>query len=259
MPLASYKSGFAPRDGRPRYPSLWRGCVGAWCPSLGPSGGVLREWSGFQDHATLTNMDVSSVWTNYGLTFDGSNDYCVVSPNVRHIASRMTVALWVKFSATPSTYDGLIGATNNDSWSQGWGCHMASASTVKMWFGAWHQSPNAMTIDTTKWNHVAATTDSASRVRMFVNGVMSTWEEDTGTGLLTGAGTWNLYLGAMGLTSYNLAGQLDDIRIYSRDLRQAEIAILARRPRIAYELAPKRYGEPAVAGNRRRRYLIGCS
>ena len=71
---ASYSNGFAPRDGQPLYPELWRGCVGAWCPSLGPTGLTLRDWSGFGNHGTLTNMDPGTDWVlsggRYALDFD---------------------------------------------------------------------------------------------------------------------------------------------------------------------------------------------
>lgn len=50
-----YANGFAPRDGQPLYPELWKGCVGAWNPGLGVTGLTLRDQSGFGRHGTLTN------------------------------------------------------------------------------------------------------------------------------------------------------------------------------------------------------------
>lgn len=77
--IPSYAQGFAPRDGPPENPGLWKGLVGFWAPHLGPTGLTLRDWSGFQNHGTLTSMDPATDWMSslYGwaLDFDGTDDY----------------------------------------------------------------------------------------------------------------------------------------------------------------------------------------
>jgi len=61
------------------YPELWDGVVGAWCPSLGPTGLKLHDHSRRNNWGTLTNMDAATDWTisggQYALDFDGTNDY----------------------------------------------------------------------------------------------------------------------------------------------------------------------------------------
>ena len=44
------------------YPHLRRGLVGAWVPSIGVTGGTLRDVSGRGSHGTLTNMDAATDW-----------------------------------------------------------------------------------------------------------------------------------------------------------------------------------------------------
>ena len=59
------------------------GLVGAWCPSLGPSGYTLLDRSGRGRHGTLTNMNAGSDWVGspggWAIDFDGTNDYIPVS------------------------------------------------------------------------------------------------------------------------------------------------------------------------------------
>ena len=77
--MPSYQRGFARSAGEALYPGLWRGLVGAWMPSLGPSGGQLFDVSGYGNHGALTNMEVSIDWIptekGYALDFDGSNEF----------------------------------------------------------------------------------------------------------------------------------------------------------------------------------------
>ena len=58
----SYGVGFARNAAQSEYPELWRGLVGLWSPSLGPTGLTLYDWSGNKNRGALTNMDASTDW-----------------------------------------------------------------------------------------------------------------------------------------------------------------------------------------------------
>ena len=77
--------------------NLLTGLVGAWCPSLGPSGYTLLDRSGRGHHGTMTNMDAGSDWVGtpggWALDFDGSNDF-VALPSIRVIAA-LSISMWV--------------------------------------------------------------------------------------------------------------------------------------------------------------------
>lgn len=88
------------------YPQLWEGVVGAWCPSLGPTGSRLHDMSRFSNWGTLTNMDAATDWVvdggQYALDLDGVND-CVVIGNQPSIAGafqRLTKSIWVRVRDT---------------------------------------------------------------------------------------------------------------------------------------------------------------
>jgi hypothetical protein len=85
-----------------RYASLRQGLVGAWCPSLGPSGNTLIDRSGYGNHGTLTDMDAATDWVSgrfgWALDFDGSDDY--VQRDIVSSAQAQTIMFFVKPSAT---------------------------------------------------------------------------------------------------------------------------------------------------------------
>ena len=89
-------------------PTVLHGLVGAWCPSLGPSGYTLLDRSGRGRHGALTNMDAGSDWVGspggWAIDFDGTNDYIPVSTgNWASLVSPsllLTISVWVLFRST---------------------------------------------------------------------------------------------------------------------------------------------------------------
>ena len=72
----SYASGYAKNASQSANPNLWDGLVGAWMPSLGVTGGTLRDVSGNENHGTL-QYDTSWKTNNSetSLYFDGVQDH----------------------------------------------------------------------------------------------------------------------------------------------------------------------------------------
>lgn len=271
----SYANGFAPRDGQPLYPELWRGCVGAWNPGLGPTGLTLRDWAG-RNHGSMTNMAADSDWIlsegKHSLDFDGSNDYVEAGAvGLPTGASNRTITVWVYLNAevvtghtamvdlTRSSGQGFIfsisgnsgsangafsdgvNVANNIYWSGGEGFSGMERA------GVW--SFRALTLQGSSYLFASKDIDRLFRVRM------------TGTfGVAINTNTNGVYFGARkGLNTGNQ--KLTDIRIYNRALAISELRTLASRPGIAYELAQRRRASVQVVAsfNRRRRLLIGAS
>ena len=107
----SYANGFAPRDGQPLYPELWRGCVGAWNPGLGPTGLTLRDWSGFGNHGTLTNMELDTDWTpsqgKWSLALDGTNESVLCGGGTFFQLQTLTLSSWCS-STSSGTFRSII-------------------------------------------------------------------------------------------------------------------------------------------------------
>ena len=249
---ASYANGFAPRDGRPLYPELWRGCVGAWNPGLGVSGSTLRDWSGFQNNGTLTN---GPTWAasqgRYAMSFDGINDHVVLPSRVSFIGNR-TLAAWIKMTAT-NVRGGIFGTRTGDN---GWVLRTSTNSTLLAYHtvvgGNVEGSINS--IVSGKW-HLAAYTYSPGKSQMdlYLDGIRIGGSTGYSEAIL-GTAAW---IADEDGTSPFPAGQIDDIRIYDRVLSTNEIRLLATRRGIAYEMAPRRRSSVQVTTNRRRRIIIG--
>lgn len=264
---ASYSNGFAPRDGQPLYPELWRGCVGAWAPCLGPTGVTLRDWSGFGNHGTLTNMDAAGDWVpsqgRYTLDFDGTDDVVAVgnAPSLQfNFTDRFSFSAWIKTTATTG---GIIGKRSTTGWYFTIdGANIISLVLQGTGVTAIIVNSVASGVSDGNWHHVAATyrgNSSASGISMFVDGR----QVSTTTVLNTVAGTCintdAVAIGGVSTTTFRFTGQIDDCRAYSGVLQSSQIRLLSLRRGIAYELAPRRRSRVAVQFNRRRRLLLGAS
>jgi hypothetical protein len=112
----SYKSGYAKSASESASPHLWDGLVGAWMPSLGATGGTLRDVSGNDNHGTLNGMDAASDWvaTSKGLAldFDGVDDYarCLDANNAADFDVKNGCSFFVEFTA-----DNVSGGTSFSS------------------------------------------------------------------------------------------------------------------------------------------------
>lgn len=251
----SYANGFAPRDGQPLYPQLWRGCVGAWAPYLGPTGLSLHDWAAAKNHGTLTNMAVGTTWLpsggRYCLDFDNTDDYVDCgSSSLFDFTSPFSVSCWFNTNLV-SDYQNF--ATRH-SGASGWifGIYL---SRVFLQCGNTYNTTGGTPIVST-WNHVCGTFDGAT-IRCYLNGAAPDSIASSAPPSLSGS----LRIGAYSTTSTApMNGKLDDVRLYNRALPANAVKLLASRRGIAYELAPRRRSSVQVATfNRRRRLLIGAS
>jgi hypothetical protein len=249
---ASYANGFAPRDGQSRYPSLWNSCGLAVSPCLGPTGLILRDWSGFGGHGTLTNMDGTD-WVQsqgrYALDFDGANDY-VNCGNVSRMqqAGNLTASCWF-IARTLSAERGLI--TRSDNGDTGF--QLLTNGTSLRW--PRYNAGLSYTVATNTLYHACG---------VHRNGINELWVNGVLRGTLTeamGATTVNAVIGRLyaNAAAFYSDALIFDAMMHHRPLQPAEIRLLATRPGIAYDLAPRRRSSSAVAFNRRRRLLLGST
>jgi hypothetical protein len=222
-----------------RYPGLWRGCVGAWNPGLGPSGLTLRDWSKFGNHGTLTNMDVASDWITsggrYALALDGTNDYVVASRKAQIVA----MSMWV--FVTGVTGDRRLFSINTNAFSMYCGPNSYLVNAV-------YNNSDAsasITLNQSAWNHVCASFDG-SVLKCYHNGVEKSSRSVTAATFSTAP----IYFGSLD-TSFNIQywnGYMDDMMVFDVPVNAKNAALLASRRGIAYELAPRRRSSVAVAG-----------
>lgn len=224
-----------------RYPNLWRGCIGAWCPSVDRSRSVLlTDHSPYRNHGTLTNMDPPTDWVGSGtgvaLDFDGTDDYAVSAAlaTVLRGLDTFSICFWAKKAATWSLNPAAIAVQNGATAADLLVIYPGDNSGgngVRVFFnGSAIVNEDTATYDPTQWRHYALRMGGAGAV-MYVDGI-SVGTSGTQVAITSNVtefriGNWN--------GSQSFQGQLDDIRIYSRTLAQTEIQRLATRRGIAYE------------------------
>ena len=263
----SYKAGFyAPeRGGRAAYPQLWRGCVGAWNPGLGPSGLVLRDWGGRKNNGVLTNGPVWSTSTGrQAISADGVNDD-IISDRSSGLSGDVTASMSVWIYRT-GAFEGLAVMTGNSAITLGGmsiDTNVNGPGTVSAeFFGSNGYRVTSSVITANAWVHVAVTKTKGpinTTTALYVNGVERTASSAS-------VNTPSVINAQVRIGSYQsggfFAGQIADVRIYDRVVLANEINLLARRPGIAYELAPRKfYSLPtpsfSAAWARRQSIIIG--
>lgn len=256
---ASYHEGFAPRDGRPLYPELWCGCVGAWAPCLGPSGSTVRDWSPYKNNCDITLAALETFWGPKGgrvaITTDGANDLVQsVVPQISGLTV-LTLSGWVWRSS--------------GNWCFGFGGTSSAARLNLLMFSniIYASVPGSATnyasVESTHvgLNHYAMQYIAGAAAKIWINGIQQNVANNgNGGSSITGAGITTFWAGREIANGYQPGSYLD-MTVHNRLLADAEIKCLSRRPGIAYEIAPRRRSSvQVVAGfNRRRRLLIGAS
>ena len=269
---ASYSNGFAPRDGSPLYPSLWKGCVGAWAPCLGPSGLTLRDWGGFGNNGTLTGGPSWVVSGRQALSFDGVNDQITfASPGKCAVSGAQSLSLWfnarsIVVANFPQMFNlGLVASPFTGQSLVGFNIVGVGPTigTSQLCYIDYNASSGGVSGSYTtqsfggrlnEWIHVVGQWNGTIW-RTFINGTEDTnaqGTQDAPTAQPNG-------LMAIGSSSSSrfFDGNIEDVRFYGRALSPNEIRLLASRRGVAYELAPRRRSRVSVLTSLRYNIFTG--
>ena len=218
------------------YPSLWDGCIGAWCASVGTTGVTALDYSGNNNAGTLTSVS----WVNSnGLncwSFSGSTSYIKVpiSPVHGKMINTYSESCWFNTTATSGAITSSNGI-NVTKWQLAIGSAFGVGTSTKLTAqiystGGTHVSTVTTTnaVNDGKWHH-AVQTISPSTLSLYLDGVLqgsvttqggNVTENDC---IIFGADGNN---NAVYATPLYLNGYIDDIRIYNRVLTTDEISLL---------------------------------
>ena len=201
--------------------TILQGLIGAWCPSLGPSGYTLLDRSGRGNHGTLTNMDAATDWVvspgGWALDFDGSNDY-VSLPSIS-VANEVTISTW--FYAR-STVQGMI--FNKQTTNAAFNMPIFSGS-LYIRGGGITPVVTATIIANTLYHAVATIKGTVGTI--YLNGVQAATGSVAAIANTTGVCEIGRY-GDFG-GGYYFNGWLSDVGLWNRALTAPEAAELYRR------------------------------
>ena len=240
------------------YPELWDGVVGAWCPSLGPTGLRLHDHSRRSNWGTLQNMDAPTDWVvsdgQYTLDFDGVNDHVTAGTSGFVGLTDVTIAMWVRLTSTTDEMLFNIRPTNSitNFFVFNGSLNLRGGSTTAV-------SVTAPSGITNNWRYLAATIRGTTGTIYYDGGSLA-----SGTVTAIGASPTGLDIGAFSDfgAGYYLAGQIADVAAWNRALSPNEIqrlyllgrgGMFERRRRTLRRVAV----EQGATGARRRRILTG--
>jgi hypothetical protein len=274
---ASYSNGFAPRDGQPLYPELWRRNIFSVSASLGQTGSTLREWGPSCNNFTLINDPAWGPKAGHNaITFDGTNELLkgsvISSGNVG--TKNATIVIWCVLPDA-SVFGGLINKRHNGGVFQQWSVcqgHINSsfAAVPAKYVSLFWYAGGAITDS----QHVYTSADVADgRLHCLVfrriNGTTpQIWVDGVNRAVtVVGTATANanadsstdpIRIGALTDAGASLAYSFIEARMYETALSDAAIRLVSSRPGVSHELAPRRRSSSAVQFNRRRRLLLGA-
>jgi len=257
--MPTYHGGYARCAADSAAPGMWRGCVGAWYPTLGPTGVTLRDVSGRHNDGTLRYMDPATDWvqTPYGWAteLDGFNDYIEVAAPTWDISNAGTVVLAFRYNGlSTGRYPYCISQTNSAGTRSSWGLGTqravgairavgANAAGVALWDFLGSAIVQA-------WRVYAMTWDGAT-ARLYEDGA----EVNSAgyVGVLDGGGQ-ALSFGRLVVYKRYMGGCYAYCDIYDRALSPAEIAelyadpfaMIRRRPAMVSYYVPTVGGGPIV-------------
>jgi hypothetical protein len=275
--VVSRECGYARNPSESQFPSLWRGLVSWWLPSIHARGGAMLLDLVGRNNGTLRDMANDDWIIDAGqgsLSFDGVNDTVIAAVNGMTNLTKGTVSFWIK-TATEAKLAIAIqqsGGSSNSMWF-GVGQNLTGAftdeliTTVRSISGSiTHQAAYTTATRTelfdNKWHHVAFVFDGEYRIYLDGNLKTVTVSGPNDGTFFSGIPSLNSFsIGARDWSASRLVvnGCMDDIRVYSRPLVNSELFLLSSRRGIGSELAPKKKKKPQAQSltNRRRRILTG--
>ena len=244
---------YAVRKEDAKFPQLFEGRVGAWCPSItGPTGLKLFDFAR-NNTGTLTNMAASSSWARsqgrYCVDLDGTDD-AINLGDPQHLdfsSQSFSISAWVCVDVLPTVSAGgaIISKWNTAARQFIINIRHTGAtnpSTVEFETGNGSSDGgcrSTQTVTAGTWIHLVGVYDHrATTCTLYWNGV----QEATNSTVAPAATSRVLYIGRRDDATANyLNAKLDDIAIYNRVLTAFEIRILSRSRGIAYTPKQKQY------------------
>lgn len=245
FPAPTFKTGFARHAGEARFPHLWRECILAYSPGLGPTGSMIHDWSGKWNRGTLTNFTLASAWSadagRYRVLHDGTNDYIPLPSTLMAGLKQWHVSmfLWnVSISGLGSPFgDSLATFSSHPTLRFASSKYSILAGNGSTFFVNASTAANAKTGTT---EHVSFGYNGYD-VLVYRDGVLTDTLSATDNQTLSSAASDMRIGGGSSGSATPYSGAWDDLVVHSRCLTASEVRALASRRGIMHELNPAVY------------------
>ncbi|NQT87967.1 cellulase family glycosylhydrolase, partial [bacterium] len=157
---------------------------------------------------------------------------------VPKVSEALTIEAWVKLLAPPEGWSPII---NQHTYPTGFYFGFDGSGALGLHLsmgGAWRSCISAVAPPLGQWAHVAATFDSTSGARIYLNGVET--GHLYGNGVMTQAEGDDLVIGKNNHHPWSLNAVVDEVRLYRRALSEREV-------RRHYTSTPRPLSPPPIA------------
>jgi hypothetical protein len=239
-------------SGQHRLHPRYKGCVGHWIMVEG--GGLTAfDASGYNNHGTLQG---GPTWQTgqFGSTlrFDGSGDYIDMPENSSLDLTKLSIVA-VLYPFTLDTGDFRIvvakGIRNATTLNYQLDFRDGSSNGNARVFFTWHnggfrdfKTSSQSAVRTGEWFHVAIVSNQSTEVReIYVNGVsLAVLDNTGGTSLPLNNEIFQIGQRQGGATNEHLHADVDELRVYNRELSPLEVQSLYARPFLEFEETHRR-------------------
>lgn len=229
----SYQQGYARNASESANPGLWKGLVGLWAPSLGPTGLTLRDISGYGNHGTLTNFaDIGAAWRlgdprsgGYGLQFEGDlrDEFILLERTISVSVFTLLANVYITDYDDDRT---IFSSVASNSWS------LRPTSVRIIAGGDAETSSAAAVVPSGEW-HQAALTKSGVNIEYWVDGTLR------GTDAFESDVTFSMDRIGINNISDEFDGAMSQASVYNRVLSPSEIYDHYVRPNDHLTLRPR--------------------
>ena len=223
----SYASGYAKNASQSAHPNLWDGLVGAWMPSLGVTGKLIREVVGknhaavVDDHPSVSNWTTSKVSRSFRFerTTDSVADYASTSRNLGISGTgSWSVHMRVKVDSSATNVYGWLFWVGSSTSTNNRALGIRTFTDGKYGVAHWFNDLSFAPINYDNWEQIAVTFDGSTE-RFYLNGA-EVLNRTTSLNILDGR-VWFNARGAPNTqaTEYDMASTF----VYDRVLSSTEI------------------------------------
>ena len=163
------------------------------------------------------------------ISFDGVDDYITTGGvNSFQFDNTLSIEFWVKVNGAPALRKGVIGngGTVPTTWI-GWNFHILSGeNTIILWItgtGDFVARHSTTIITNNVWHHIAGVLDKTTGMKLYIDGVLEASAAIPAGDYTSNLGTTIGSVSLAQISTYNLLGSIDEVRIYNRILPATEV------------------------------------